>query len=67
MLMPMPMMLALTLMPLLDAIDVVAYAKFDDASADAKMPNVARHLASAYVLLQLPQLLPMPMMIRQMQ
>ena len=43
--MPVPMMLALTLMLLFDA---GAYAVADnDANADAKMPTVACHLAGA--------------------
>jgi hypothetical protein len=57
MLMPMLMMLALTPMLLLYAIDVVAYADADDANADAKMPNDARHLASACVVVMMPTLL----------
>ncbi len=61
MLMPMMMMLALTLKLLLDAYDAVAYAASNDANADAKIPNVARHLAGAYVVLLLPTLLPMMM------
>ena len=63
MLMPMPMMLALTLMLLFDA---AAYAAADNANADAKMPNVARHLAGAYDVLLLPPLLPMMMLLRQL-
>ena len=50
-------MLALTSMLLLNAFDVVAYAAADDANADAKMPNDARHLASAYVVVLMPTLL----------
>ena len=61
MLMPMLMMLALTLMLLLDASDVAAYADANDANSDAKMPNVARHLAGAYAVLLLPTLLAMMM------
>ncbi len=61
MLVPMMMMLALTLMRLLDAYDDVAYAAANDANADAKMPNAARHIASAYDVLLLPTLLPMRM------
>ncbi len=49
MLLPMLIMLALTLMLLLDASDAAA----NDANADAKMPNVARHLAGAYAVLLL--------------
>ncbi len=60
MLMPMLMMLALTLMLLLDASDAAAYAAANDTNADAKMPNAARHLAGAYAVL-LPTLLPMMM------
>ncbi len=41
------MMLALTPMLLLDALKVVAHAANDNANADAKMPNVACHLAGA--------------------
>ena len=66
MLMPMPAltMLALTLVLLLDAADAATYVDVDDANADAKMPNVARHLAGAYcVMLPLP-LLPMLMLLR---
>jgi len=64
--MPMPMILALALMLLLDASGVVAYAVVNDANADAKMPNVARHLVGAYVVLMLPPVLPMPMPLSQM-
>ncbi len=64
MLMPMLMMLALTMMLLLDA---AAYAGANnDANADTKMPNVARHLACAYVVMLLPPLLPMLMLFMQM-
>ena len=66
MLMPMLVMLALTLMLLLCACDVVAYAAANDANAGAKMPNVARHLVGAYVVLLLPPLLPMPMLLRKL-
>ncbi len=66
MLMPMLMMLALTLMLLLHTSDVVANAAANDACADAKLPNVAPHLASAYDVLLLPTLLPIPMLLRQM-
>ena len=66
MLIPMLMMLALTVMLLLDASDAAAYAAANDDYADAKMPNVARHLAGAYVVLLLPPLLPMLMLLRQM-
>ena len=66
MLMPMLMMLALTLMLLLDASNVVAYAVANDANADAKIPNVARHLGGAYVVLMLPPLLPILMLLRQL-
>jgi hypothetical protein len=65
--MPMLMMLlALPLMLMLDAIDVDAYADANDANADAKMPNVARHLVDAHVVLLLPPLLPMLMLLRQL-
>ncbi len=47
MLMPMLMMLALTLMLLLDALKVDAPAAADIVDADAKMPNLACHLAGA--------------------
>ena len=47
------MMLTLTLMLLLDASDVAAYAVAYDANADEKMSNVARHLAGAYAVLLL--------------
>ncbi len=62
----MMMMLALTLMLLLDAYDAVAYVAANDANADAKMPNDARHLAGAYAVLLLPPLLPMLMLLRQL-
>ena len=53
------MMLALTPMLLLDeASDAATYAIANDANADAKMPNVARHLGGAYSVLLLPPLLP---------
>ncbi len=54
-------MLALTLMLPLDASDAAAYAAANDANADAKMPNAARHLAGAYAVLLLPTLVPMMM------
>ncbi len=60
------MMLALTLMLLRDASDAAAYAAANDANAYAKMPNVAPHLAGAYVVLLLPPLLPMLMLLRQL-
>ena len=41
------MMLALTLMLLLDAFKTVAYAAADNANADAKMSNAACHLVGA--------------------
>ena len=41
-LMPMVMMLALTLMLLLDASHAATFAAANDANADAKMPNDAR-------------------------
>ena len=67
MLMPMLMMLALTLMLLLDAFDAAAFfAASNDANADAKMPNADRHLVGAYVVLLLPPLLPMLMLLRQL-
>ena len=66
MLMSMLMMLALTPMLLLDASDAAAYAATNDANADANMPNDARHLAGAYVVLLLPPLLPMLMLLRQL-
>ena len=59
MLMPMLMMLALTLMILLEFSDAAAFAAANDAKADAKMPNVSRHLVGTYVVLLLPSLLPM--------
>ena len=37
------------------------FAAANDANADAKMPNAARHLAGVYVVLLLPTLLPMMM------
>ena len=51
---------------LLDAFDAAAYADANDANADAKMPNVARHLAGAYVVLLLPPLLSMLILLRQL-
>ena len=61
------MMLTLTLMLVLDAFDVVPYAAAnDDTNADSKMPNVARHLAGAYVVLLLPPLLAMLMLLRRL-
>jgi hypothetical protein len=46
------MMLALTLMLLLDAIiEAAAYAAANDANNDANMLNVACHLADAYAFL----------------
>ena len=41
------MMLALTLMLLLDALKADAYAAANNANANAKMPNVACHLVGA--------------------
>ena len=64
--MPMLMMLALTPMLLLHAFDAAAYADADDANADAKMPNDARHLDSACVvvlILTLLQLLEQLMLV----
>jgi len=61
--MPMLMMLAPTLMILLDAFDVDAYDTTNDANADAQMKNEACHLADAYVVLLMPPLLPMPMLL----
>ena len=66
MLMPMLMMLALTLMLLLDAFYIVAYAVVNDANADAKMRNAARHLAGAYDVWLLPPLLPIMMLHMQL-
>ncbi len=60
------MMLAMTPMIVLDTSDVVAYAAADDANGDAKMPNVARHLAGAYAVLLMPPLLPMQMLLWQL-
>jgi hypothetical protein len=57
MLMPMLMELSLTLMLLLYAFDAAAYAAADDANADAKMPNDARHLAGSYAVVLMPTLL----------
>ena len=37
------------------------YVAANDANADAKMPNDARHLDGAYVVRLLPTLLPMMM------
>ena len=60
------MMLALTPMLLLDAFDAAAYAAANDANADAKMPNAARHFAGGYDVMLLPPLLPMLMLLRQL-
>ncbi len=51
--MPMLMMLALTLLLLLDAFKVVAYVADDDVDAKHKMLNAARHLANANVVMLL--------------
>ena len=51
--MPMLMMLALTLLLLPDASKAAAHAAADDAHANAKMPNVACHLAGANAVLLL--------------
>jgi len=51
MLMPMLMMLALTLLVLPDAFESAAYVTADNADAETKMMNVARHLAGANVVL----------------
>jgi len=66
MLKPILMMLAMTVMILLDTSDANAYAVADDTNGDAKMPNVARHLASAYAVLLMPPLLPMQMLLWQL-
>ena len=60
------MMLTPTLMLLLDASNVAAYAAAYDANADKKMPIVARHLTGAYDVLMLSPLLPMLMLLWQM-
>ena len=41
------MMLALTLMLLIGALNAAAYAGVDNVDTDAKMPNVACHLVGA--------------------
>ena len=66
MLMLMPMLMLLALMLMLCFIDVVAYAAANDANADVKMSNVARHLASAYGVMLLPPLFPMLMLVRKL-
>ncbi len=66
MLMPMLIMLALTLMIVLDSSAADEYAAANDANAYAKMPNVDRHLAGAYAVLLLTPLLPMLMLFRQL-
>ena len=43
------MMLALTLLHVVDAFDDVAYADADDVNTDANMPNDACHLANVDV------------------
>ncbi len=63
MLMLMPMMLALTLLVLPDAFEAAAYVVADDADAETKMLNVARHLAGANALLLLLLLLVMLLML----
>ncbi len=65
MLMPMLMMLALTLVLLLDAFDAAAHAAADDANADATMSNVAWHLAGAYAMVMLPLLRQLMLVIMQ--
>ena len=65
-LMPMPVMLALTLMLPFDAFDVVAYAVADDTNADEEMPNIARHLAGACATLMMTPALPMLKLLRQL-
>jgi hypothetical protein len=62
MLVPMLMMVALTQILLLDAFVAATYADTDHASADAKMPNLACHLANCYVVQLLLSLLPMLML-----
>ena len=57
-LMPMLLILALAVMLLLDAFEAVANAVADDSNADAKLPNVARHLVGAYDALPMPSLMP---------
>ncbi len=42
------------------------FAAANDANADARLPNAARHLAGAYAVLLQPPLLPMLMMLRQL-
>ena len=66
MLMPMMMLLALTLMNLLDAFDAAAYASADDANAKTKMPNDACCLSDANVVQLLPPWLVMLMMLMTM-
>ncbi len=51
------MMLALMLMLLPNAFDVDAYVAADLQNADAKMRNVACHLAGCYAVRMLPTLL----------
>ena len=63
MLKPIPIMLSTTLVISLDTSDVDAYAVLDDTNGDAKMPNVARHLAGVYAVLLMPPLLPMQMLL----
>ena len=61
--MPMLMMLVLTLLLLSDASKAVAYDVAHDVDAETKMPNVARHLASANVVLLLLLLLLVVMLL----
>ncbi len=55
MLIPMRMMRALTLMFLLDAFNVVANVVAEDAHAETKMPNDARHLACGNSMMFMPR------------
>jgi hypothetical protein len=67
MLMPVTVILAKTLMLVVYAFDAVAHAAAnDDANVDAKMPNVARFLVGAYVVLLMSPWLPMMMLLRQL-
>ena len=58
----MMMMLAMTLVLLIDAYDAIAY----DLNADAKIPNDPRHFAGAYALMLMSPLLPILMLLRQL-
>jgi hypothetical protein len=63
------MMLALALMLLLDAFEVVAYSATNNVHADEKMQKIDCHRYGAYVVVLMPSLSPLPrhMMLLMMQ